>query len=247
MKLPLLLCCIFTLLCFSALAQNPTEAKSPKSFHNLLIGFNFSPDYAYRKLKNNDGSTSSQIVIDSRNNSETAKLGFSTGLSFCYNLTKHFGLETGIQYSNKGYKAKKKSGFVFAQPEPNIPTSFKVKYSNHYIGIPIIANMSFGKKKLRCISSIGLVSGVFIRETQRNTTKYGDGTKRKTKHTTSFEYNNVEFAPTISLGVEYPINSHWLIRARPTFQYGISKIIYAPVTGHLWNAGANLSIYRGLK
>ena len=43
-------------------------------------------------------------VISSRNKMETGKLGYTTGVSLSMRFTKRLRPETGIQYSNKGYR-----------------------------------------------------------------------------------------------------------------------------------------------
>src|ERR1700756_509256 len=84
-------------------AQDSTKTKKPKRF---FIGVNFSPDYCFRTLKNNDGSELSKALVSTYNKIETAKFGFSSGVSFSYVFTKHISLDFGIQYSNKGFQDK---------------------------------------------------------------------------------------------------------------------------------------------
>ena len=95
-----LLIFITTFISLSVLGQdkNPTQ--------KILIGFNFSPDYSSRTLKNNYGSPSSDLVIKSRQDNEDAKFGYTTGLNVCFNFSQLLGFETGIQFSNKGFKTK---------------------------------------------------------------------------------------------------------------------------------------------
>jgi hypothetical protein len=47
----------------------------------------------------------------------------------------------------------------------------------------------------------------------------------------------------ISAGAEYKIKNKMYVRIEPTFRYGVLKIIDAPVTAYLWNAGLNMGFY----
>ena len=224
-------------------------------FKKVQISVSFSSDYCFRTLNNNDGSWSSDLVINSRNNHEISKLGYTTGLSVIFSLKKNIGIEAGIQYSNKGYQTKMqdlnfgdsidpKYGFSFIT-SGSTPTQLKFIYSDYYIDIPLKINFSFGKKKISLITSAGLTTNIFIKETQTSVLVNSDRTDRKT-NPTNFDYNKVNISPTISVGIDYKINSRMNLRIEPTFRYGVLKIIDAPVTGYLYSGGLNISYYFGL-
>jgi hypothetical protein len=97
---------------FAAFGQDIEKPKASAEFKRLLIGLNISPDYCYRTLKNNDDSAIGSMIIDLRNKNEVPKIGYTAGLNICYNISRHLGIEAGVQYSNKGY-AFKNSDLVF--------------------------------------------------------------------------------------------------------------------------------------
>ena len=76
-------------------------------------------------------------------------------------MTFHFsdllGFETGVQFSNKGYKTKEQD-LVYIDPDPSSPNKATITYSYQYIGIPLRAKVAFGKKKARFISSAGFMT-----------------------------------------------------------------------------------------
>src|ERR1035437_5020960 len=92
-------------------AQDSTYA----NFKHWAIGFTISPDYCYRKLTS-DGSDGSQNVISQRNGNEIPQYGITSGLNVCYFFNKHFSIETGINYSNRGYRTKDFSDFIYSGP-----------------------------------------------------------------------------------------------------------------------------------
>lgn len=228
---------------FSSLA---VQGQGRNPIKNLLIGFNFSPDYSFRTLKNNDGSSSSDLVITNRNDIELAKLGYTTGLNVIFDFSQKIGLETGIQYSNKGYKTKNQDLFYFP-PNPGLPTRVKINYSYNYIGIPLKAKIMFGKSKLHFITSVGFMTNFLLNVLQINNFEYADGKTEKKKQSTTSGFNKVDISPMVSIGIDYKVNDKIHLIAEPTFRFGLLKIKDAPVTEKLWNSGINIGFYYGLR
>lgn len=232
---------LLVLTAFSSYGQEVT----PPNFKRFQIGINYSQDVCYRILQNNDGSAMSDLVIDSRNDLEIAKFGYTSGLNICYNISSFLGVETGLQYSNKGYQTNELT-FVAAQPDPSIPESAKFIYSFHYVDIPVKVNFTVGiKRKMKFFSSVGVTTNVFIQETSTTVYHYSDRTERHTSPT-NYDYKRVNLSPTVSAGIDYMINSRMNLRVEPTFRFGVLKIIDSPVTGYLYNGGLNVSYYFGL-
>jgi len=234
------------LMTFSSFVVQGQESKPSENIKRILIGVNFSPDYNFRTLKNNDGSSSSDLVIKSRNDIEIAKFGYTAGLNVCINFSQLVGLETGIQYSNKGYKTKDQD-LIFAQPNPSLPTKSKFIYTYQYIGIPLKAKFTVGKSKVRFLSSVGFMTNFLLQVKQTNILEYSDGkTDEKTQSITS-NFKKVDISPMISLGIDYKVSDKIHLIAEPTFRYGVIKTKDAPVTENLWNAGLNIVFYYSLR
>ena len=116
------------LILLTTLASLTLSGQDAKPTQKILIGFNFSPDYNFRTLKNSDGSTSSDYVIKSRNNIEVAKFGFTTGVNVCFNFSQLVAFETGIQFTNKGYKTKNLD-LTYIPPNTSLPAKAKTFYA----------------------------------------------------------------------------------------------------------------------
>jgi hypothetical protein len=235
---------ILILTALSSYGQDKTKETSTSDFKRFQIGINVFPGICFRTLKNNDGSSSSEIIISQRNDRETIKVGYTAGLNVCFNIKNYFGLETGIQYSNKGYQTKKQD-MVSEQPDPGLPKQTKFIYDFHFIDIPVKVNFTIGKKKVRFFTSVGVTTNIFIKETQTSFLYYSDRTDNKTSPT-NLDYNKVNISPTVSFGIDYKINNRMNLRVEPTFRYGVLKIIDTPVTGYLYSGGLNISYYFSL-
>jgi hypothetical protein len=235
---------LLSLTSFICYGQDKTKEAPTTDFKRVQIGINFSPDVCFRTLKNNDGSSSSELVIDNRNERETVKFGYTTGLNVCFKINKFVGMETGIQYSNKGYQTKMQD-LISDQPAPSLPNQSKFIYDFHCIDIPVKINFTIGKKKFRFFTSVGVMTNIFIKETQTSILVYSDRTDEKTSPT-NFNYNKINISPTISVGIDYKINDRMNLRVEPNFRYGVLKIIDTPVTAYLYSGGLNISYYFGL-
>jgi hypothetical protein len=83
-----------------------TFGQNAKQENKVSIGYSFSPDYSFRTPKNGDGNNSTDFAIKSRDNIEKAKFGYTTGSHMTFHFSDLPGFETGVQFSNKGYKTK---------------------------------------------------------------------------------------------------------------------------------------------
>ena len=71
--------------------------------YKSAIGFTFSPDYAYRSLLTTDSAN--KLVKEISANPQNAIMGFTSGLSYRFNLLGTIGIETGINYTRKGWSS----------------------------------------------------------------------------------------------------------------------------------------------
>lgn len=229
--------------CFTLQAQKNKPAKRG----HLFIGFNSSPDYNYRVLKRNGGSSNTSSVLPVRNEREVRSAGFTTGLNFCVNFSHRVGFDAGVQYSNKGYQTTRYLLFYSLPPRSIDPIAAKFIYDYDYIDIPLKINLTFGKNKIRFISSAGFAANILVNSNVKSVLEYtGTGIIRQNETSTD-DFKKVNISPLISLGVECKIRNKMYVRAEPTFRYQLLKNIDQPITEHLWNAGINVSFYYQLR
>ena len=231
---------------------NGQENKKNKANRNIFIGFSFSPDYAYRTLKNSDGSPSSELLIDSRNERERGKFSFTTGLNLNARLSKKIELQTGFLYSDKGFRIFQKN--TNSSPRPTDPTHIKYQYSFNYLDVPLKLNFISGSGKVKFIAGAGLTANFLLDESETVTFIYADGSEKEYPQSYGF-YNKFNLSSLISAGAEFKLRENIFLRAEPTFRYGLLKIIDNPVpaylwteiTAYLWDVGLNMGIYYKFK
>jgi len=241
----------------SLFAQNEAPNLDKSTYNKILIGLSVSPDYTYRTLLS-DGSASSDAIHEYRNETEKAKIGYTLGLNFNYNFSRKFGLRTGVLFSNKGYQTDL-GGLIFGDQtprrsfepvdpnDPSLPARAKNIYNHYYLDIPLKVTYKMGKGKIRFISSLGITTNILIKSTVKTIFEYQNGDKNKSTNSAFETYNQLNFSPIISFGIESSLKNNHIIRIEPSFNYGLLKIINSPVTAKLWSAGINFSYYFGLK
>jgi len=227
-------------------------AANAQQSNRFSVGISVSPDFNYRSLSNNDGSFSSGVVVDVRDDNESWKLGYTAGPVVAYRLSDRIDLEAGILFSSKGYRYEQEmltyesqfTGTGFNGPTPaGLPSAVRFTYDHYYIDVPVKATFNLGKKRLRFCAGAGVAANVFIKEGVRYKYWYEDGTVKNDSRTSEFDYKGLILSPQASIGVNYALNKRLRLKAEPTLRYGITNITNTPVTGRLWNAGLNLSCF----
>lgn len=222
--------------------------------HKLLIGVTVSPDICFRTLEKTDGSSTNDWIMDLRNDGESPKFSYSTGLSLCYNLTRHWGIETGLQYSNKGFAFVNSNPTFGSQIDPRYGfiygdsiTKITMLDNFNYLDIPLRTIFTVGSRKVRFISSVGITTNILINATNTSVVKYENGDTDRNTQEQPYDYKKVNFSPTVSIGIDWQLCDKFNLRVEPTFRYGLLKIIDAPITAYLWSGGLNLTCYYALK
>lgn len=222
--------------------QDTTKIKERKFF----IGVNFSPDYCYRTITQNDNSISSEEWTYIKNFEDSVykpTFGYTTGFNFYYQLKKRFSIETGIQYSRKGYQTIPFPTIYDINYDPARATNY-VYFS--YLDVPLRANFTFLKSKIQIIASAGVVFNFLLQAHGKIVPETPTTMFQTQTHTSNYAYNKLNLSPAVSLGVKYDINNRLNVRAEPTFRYGLLNTdskSYAFT--RLWSAGLNITLNYG--
>jgi len=228
-----------TIILISFSANGQTENIRNK----MLWGVNFSPDLNFRTLS---GEPTIDNVLIARNNIEIPNFGFTTGVNVSLPLAQKLSLETGIQYSDRGYRSEKQQ-LIFEMPNPNNPTTAEAVYSYHSIGIPLKAKFLFGMNRIRFHSTVGLVTNFLLAAKSVITLEYTNASPEKRKLDMIDDLHRVDLSLNVAAGVDYSISQKILLVAEPTFRYGLLKAAKSQVSEHLWSLGLNLGVYYSFK
>lgn len=224
--------------------ETEKKTNTPANFKKVQIGISFSPDYCYRIL--HKAGDMDESDIKALNKTEIGKFGYTTGLNIIFNLNKTIGIETGINYSDKGYQTRTlESIYVndWIYFRPNIsPAKINYVYDKHYLDFPLKVNFTLGTKKLRFTESTGLITNVYrlgIYEINDET----NNVHIKRKYT---GHNMPNLSLLISAGVDWKMSSKSDLKIEPVFRCALLNIDDNFSTTYLWSIGLNVSYYFGL-
>lgn len=208
------------------------------------FGVSFSPDYTYRTLKSNVDELD---FIDIRNESESARFGFTTGLSVKYLLSERWVLESGLQYADRGDKMETEdTGYVFPEDgsDPVIPD--KTESINHYyfLGVPLKVNFYLLNKRCNVFLSGG-VSTDFFSGSNTKQIHTIDGEKQISSYSEEgVDFNTINFVGLAGFGIDYRINEKLELRFEPMLRYSFSSLTsYSDLHTYLYSYGLNFAIY----
>jgi hypothetical protein len=225
---------------FSATGQRMIK-RSPAAYQQLWVGITVSPDYNNRSLRS-DGSMSADIVKESRDKREMGQIGYTAGLAVNYTPAGQWSIEAGVQYAQKGYRSKKEN-LVWPQPSPAFPTTSKFIYNYFFLDIPLQVKYTTGTGNCRFFCSAGLAFNIFLEGEATGIFEYANGSKDKSTGPATSNENKISLSPLLSAGIDYSFKPRMHFRLAPIFRYGITKMIDAPVSERLWNAGLNFGFY----
>jgi Outer membrane protein beta-barrel domain len=232
------------LILFSALAALTVKSQNTK--RTAFIGFSFSPDYNFRVIKSDNKDIFGGFTTETRNDIEIGKFGYTAGVSLVQQVSKQVVLETGVQFTNMGYKTKKQQ-LSFETPTPGIPIRAQVIYAYQYMSIPIKARITFGEKLVRLASSIGFNTSFLTTAKQTVFLEEANGEINKTSTSNKREFKAINIMPFVGIGVNYALNQKLQVFAEPTLRYGLIKTTSTPVKESLWNVGLNMGVYYAIK
>jgi hypothetical protein len=221
-------------------AQDVIRKTDQKLF---FAGIHFSPDYSYRQLVNNDGQSGTEAVIRSRNRIEEARFGFSTGISFGWNITSRIQFESGLFFSDRGYKTDKELLVYIPPVYPGSPTAVKHVYKKQFLDVPLRLIYIWSGKKLQLAPAGGLALNLLLNQRQVTYNYYGSGEVKKQKAKLQEDYRKFNLSVQVGVGFRYRLNNRILLSTEPVFRYGLFKSANTPVAEKLWTAGLNTGFY----
>lgn len=233
---------ILILLYFSASSQ-VSKSSNEKKFS---IGLAFSPDYSFRKL--HSANDEFDFLKDTRNQLESAKFGYTTGLVAKYQLNRRFALESGLKFSDKGEKNEmRKEDFVtvdgfYTENDPSIPEKYKTNYHYYYLGIPLKVNYTFLERKVKLFISAGFSTDFFLEGKQSSVIHFEDRIE-KSRNSIEADFNKITFSGLAGFGMETQLSSRVHIRFEPIFRYSFTPVFDTPLKAYLYSVGGNLSLF----
>lgn len=228
-----------------AYSQGGTHiTRIPKKISTFQIGIIGSVDLCFRTLENKQRETSIDQLMSFRNQTETFKFGYHTGINLGVNISEHFGMEVGVIYANKGWETTLMN-FIYPVPDPTLPEKGRSIYNCNFIDVPLRANFYAGKGKVRFYGSFGIVTNILVSQNETFVKKFADGRTEYEVYDTNHPFEKVVFSGTVSAGIDIRFNKFLSLRAAPNFSHNIGRFVDDPMSDYLWTAGFGASVHYG--
>lgn len=208
-----------------------------KRGYKSSIGVTFSPDYAYRSLLNTDSAN--KLFKEIQNNPSNGIMGFTSGLNYRFKLFGLINIETGLNYTRKGWSTD----------SVNSQAVIKNLFNYNYAVVPVKLriNLPAGNRRLFYINA-GVQGGLLLNAAQRVTTSYFSGTQNSNQATIKSEMSNqLYYSVLFGFGLDYRLLGNLFFKIEPNFQKTLSEYSKEPLTSYLNSGGVNFGLLLGLK
>lgn len=215
-------------------AQGQEAAQTPEW---IRFGIAASPDLCYRTLKAGDEAPWTSPIVQDRDEQEIPRTGFTVGATATAELPGPWGVETGLQYAEQGYRTRPIPLMTLdGVTDPLVPREVEYTYRFRYLGVPLLATYHTAGPRVQFRAVLGFVAEWLL---EIETIYYKHFNDRVERHTAkgSRGYTPFNLSPSIGFGVRYVSSSRFSLTFTPTVRYGLLKIYDAPISGHLYSGG----------
>lgn len=210
-----LLCIICLLIVAAATAQEQVR------YRRFSIGLGYSPDFNYRQL---DYTSSVKWAADVRNDREIPRLGHTAGLHLRWRWADRLTIESGLLYSDKGYRTRKQP-LQWAGPDVSYPVSSRVVYRYQTFDIPLKARYYFTTGRWKYYLSAGLIMSRMIGCRKVLFSYFADGSSSRHRNLQDMGYAEFFFSGTVGAGTEYALSKKFTVYAGPSYRQAFSSLL----------------------
>lgn len=232
----------------ATISSHAQETATPK--RPLRFGVNLLPAIAYRELAEAEKNAYTGSTISFRNEIEEPRFAYGANIVCALDLSKRFSIEGGIGYSLMGYQLNwdaltygdmidPNRGFIYQTNDVPINA---IRSSYETIEVPLRLVLRCGQGRLSSITGAGLNIGYLLHGGPTNVLVRTDGTKNRSLYSGTDDYRTINLFPTLSTGAAYTLSDHIELRLEASGRYGVSRIVDAPITAHLWSAGVGCGV-----
>jgi hypothetical protein len=176
-----------------------------------FIGGGFSPEACFRTIEGNLGAKN-----------ESYGFGFSSGLTYQYNIKWFVGLETGLYFSDKGYtvdyspysfgdQIDPRRGFIYNQGSQM--NDVKLDMNLFYLDVPIKFNFYFINSWVKPFVGLGVLNNIYLTS----------GRDYRSYNRSSF-MRSYGLQGVVSLGVDFNFSKAITFRIEPQFKHSIISV-----------------------
>ncbi len=147
---------------------------------------------------------------------QTMRLGYMGGFTSRFILEKYFGLQIELNYMQRGWTAKAR---------PNDSPEFKYDREFHYLELPFMTHIFFGKKSFRWFFNLGLNLSYLIDE---NTTAKLLDSEKRAEHTQVVS-NKFDYGICGGTGFEFHTRAG-IYQIEGRYNFGLGDVFPSKIT-----------------
>ena len=228
------------LISYTAFGQNNSTTKT----RNFYIGYSFSPDYCdFRQVLDED-KLSDNALSGYMHEGETyiGKFTYSTGIAIGFDINHLLGIETGLEYSDKGFRTKPVD---IGSDDPFFYSVYgRIIYNYSYLDIPCKVNFKLSDNKFHYVASVGLVFNYLL---DAEVVTVPDNSEELFKQITYVipegyqVFKDQNLASFVSFGFRYKLNQklNFVADIYQTYNFYAK---YENVRRNLWIVGLNFGV-----
>ena len=211
---------------FSPISFFSQESVFPK-LRKFDVGFSYSTDYSYRTIKSDEIN---RDIVNLYDTIESAKYGYTTGISGTYFKSNKFSFTLGFLLSDKGEKSE-----VFVNS-----TNSRLKNHYYYLDLPIKSNYYLLKENNKLYVTAGISSNLFLFSKSSNFSN-----EKAVKN--NINLNPVNFAAIGGIGFDFDLSDSWHFKSEILYRHSIQAIMNSPIKRSLFSTGVNFGFFYQIK
>jgi hypothetical protein len=218
----------------------------------FALGFQASPNFTYRILRNNSGTDQTQDYIDYLNKREMASLGYRLALVGNVRLSERWILEAGFSFIRNRYvlnvedlmfgdQVDPRRGFVY---EGASFDQYKLESEYLYAGMPVRLIWNFGTENIKVLIHLGLTPQVLLRDRFTQSLYLDDEVVDKNEIDNYEEIRSFNLSPFFGVGAQFRLNENFFLRAEGIARYGALNVSdNSPISTYLYSSELNIGVY----
>lgn len=184
---------------------------SQDTISKISFGIQFTPH-----LSNLNQNWNTELDLNRDHFDKQFKVGWTTGVIFRYSVLKNLLIETGLNYSNKGYSEVNYWDLsdsirdLAISMDGKYPEEWSSKYNTFFLDIPLSINYNFySNRKLSCYGRLGFIMNHWFYSTSTYSVNYNDGTqetgnvKSKYREIAESSSRRINLSSQAALGLEF--------------------------------------------
>ncbi len=226
-------------LTFSVNGQNEVKKPSDEATRRIQLGIRFSPTLTYYTLtpaEDNQHMTARQTYTDSH----SPAFGYVAGLDFCYQVTKHIGIETGVQYSVLSIK---RDALTYFPSLAINQVKNAVHFHHHFVNIPVGLRFVVGQGKVRFKGGVGITTDIYTTSYSVQKIIWKSGQKTTNRKNFSNGVRVVNISPTVSAGIDIVFSDKFGLSFQPTLRHNALSSYPLNTDIYSWTLGLDIVFY----